>query len=117
MANEQNLKPGAHKLTKEEASKGGKASGKARREKASLKQALETILEGDIKDKNTGLMVSGAEALAAKLFQSAMKGDIRAWEVLRDTAGQKPADKVITSNVDPDIINEVERMVHGTDEN
>ena len=31
MANEQNLIPGGHKLTKEEASKGGVESGKTRR--------------------------------------------------------------------------------------
>ena len=116
MANEQNLKPGAHKFTQEEASKGGVNSGKARKERADLRRALQTLLETEMPDKK-GNMLSGAEALAIKLFQTALKGDIKAFEVVRDTAGQKPADKVITANVDPDIINEVERMVHGTDEN
>ena len=49
MANEQNLKPGEYKLSKEEAKKGGIASGKARREKASLKKGLEDILNSDIR--------------------------------------------------------------------
>lgn len=111
MANEQNLRPGAHKLTAEEASRGGKASGKARREKADLRKALEILLESDLTDKH-GNVMSGAQALAAKLFQTALKGDIRAFEVLRDTAGQKPVDKVVTTNVEPDVIEEVERMVH-----
>lgn len=49
MANEQNLKPGEYKLTLEEQKKGGIASGKARREKASLKKGLEDILNSDIR--------------------------------------------------------------------
>lgn len=51
MANEQNLKP--RELTTEEATimgrKGGIASGKVRREKASLKKGLEDILNSDIR--------------------------------------------------------------------
>ena len=41
MANEQNLIPAAHKLTVEEASKGGKASGEARRKKREIREMLE----------------------------------------------------------------------------
>lgn len=44
MANPQNLIPQAHVLTVEEASKGGKASGKARQEKATMKKRLEELL-------------------------------------------------------------------------
>lgn len=93
MANEQNLRPGEHKFTQEEAKKGGRASGKARRDRASLKKCLEVLLESEIPDKQ-GNMLSGAEALSAKIFQAALKGDMRAWELLRDTAGQKPVEKV-----------------------
>lgn len=45
MANEQNLRPGEHKLTLEEQKSGGIASGKARREKATMKKTLEMLLE------------------------------------------------------------------------
>lgn len=44
MANIDNLIPEAHKLTLEEQSAGGKASGKARREKATMKKRLEELL-------------------------------------------------------------------------
>ena len=42
--NERNLIPGAHALTVEEQSSGGKASGKARRKKQSMKQCMEMLL-------------------------------------------------------------------------
>ena len=45
MANEQNLRPGEYKLSKEEAKKGGINSGKARREKATMRKTLEMLLE------------------------------------------------------------------------
>ena len=112
MANEQNLVRGedAHKLTVEEASKGGRASGESRRKKRDLRQALEALLERDYTDKN-GKTLSGTEAITAKLFEQAMKGNIRAFETLRDTVGQKPVEKIMVADVDPDVINEIERMV------
>jgi hypothetical protein len=50
MANEKNLIPQAHALTVEEASKGGKNSGKARREKKLIKDILSELLDGEVKD-------------------------------------------------------------------
>ena len=102
------------KRTKEEQSeitrKGGIASGKARREKRDLKKCLEILLEKDIKAKN-GEVMSGAEAVSAKLFEKALKGDVKAFIALRDTAGQKPVEKIITSDVDEDTLQEVSAMV------
>ena len=93
-----NLKPNTREnRTKEEqkqiAIKGGIASGKARREKKTLRQCLEILLERTLKDKK-GIEMTGAEAVSLKVFEKALKGDIRAFEVLRDTAGQKPIEKV-----------------------
>lgn len=99
MANEQNLIPQAHKITVEEASRGGKASGRARAEKRDLRRALEALLERDWQDKN-GNTLSGTDAIAAKLFEQAMKGNIRAFETLRDTVGQKPVEKVEVAQID-----------------
>lgn len=60
MANEQNLKPAAHPLTVEEASKGGKNSGKVRRQKADLRRIAQQVLDGTYKDKN-GNEMTGEE--------------------------------------------------------
>jgi len=62
MANEQNLKPAAHPLTVEEQSKGGKASGKARRRKADLRRMAQEVLDGTFKDKH-GKEFTGEEAV------------------------------------------------------
>lgn len=114
MANEQNLLRGdeKHTFTPEEASKGGKRSAEARRAKRDLRQALEILLEKEYKDKN-GNTLTGTEAITAKLFEQAMKGNIRAFETLRDTVGQKPVEKIMVSEVEQDVIDEVERMVLG----
>lgn len=93
MANEQNLRPGEYQLTHEEQKKGGIASGEARRKKRDIRLALEMLLEKEYKAGN-GQTISGAEAIAAKQMEKALKGDTRAFEVVRDTVGQKPAEKV-----------------------
>lgn len=110
MANEQNLRPGEHKLTVEEQKMGGRASGEARRRKRDLRLALETIMERDYTAKN-GTAMTGAEAISLKLFEQAMKGNVKAFEMIRDTVGQKPVEKVMIADVDPDVISEVERAV------
>lgn len=117
MANEQNLLKGdeAHKFTPEEHSKGGKASAEARRQKKNLRLALEMLLEKDFKDKD-GNIVSGAEAITAKLFQQAMNGNVKAFGMLRDTVGQKPVEKIMVAEVEQAVIDEVERAVLDNDE-
>lgn len=112
MANEQNLLRGddAHKLTLEEQSKGGKASGEARRRKRDLRLALEMLLEKDFKNRD-GEVVSGAEAITVKLFEQAMKGNVKAFETIRATVGQDPVQKIAVAEVDQDIVDEVEKAV------
>ena len=119
MANEQNLRPFTSDQSHEEAvkngSKGGIASGRARAEKRDLRRALEMLLEKDFADKN-GNVISGTEALTTKLFEKAMKGDVRAFETIRATVGQDPVQKIMVAEVDQDIIDEVERVVLEDDE-
>jgi hypothetical protein len=109
---EDNLVKGdeAHKLTVEEQSMGGKASAEARRKKRDLRKAIEILLETDIKGKN-GEIKSGAEAIAIAQFQKALKGDARAFEVIRDTSGQSVVQKIAVAEVDESILKEVENMV------
>lgn len=98
--NPQNLIPVTER-TKEEAkrisSNGGKKSGKARRNKAMLRDCLQILMEKKMLDKD-GNKITGAEALSVEVFQKALAGDMKAWELLRDTAGQKPVDKIEQTN-------------------
>ena len=115
MTNEGNLIPQS-KRTKEEqreiARQGGIASGRARAEKRDLRRALEALLEKEYADKN-GNKLTGTEAITVKLFEQAMKGNIRAFETLRDTVGQKPVEKVMVAEVEPEVIDEIEKAVLG----
>ena len=92
---------------REIASKGGKASVEAKRKKKMLKDCLEILLEKEFKTKD-GKIASGAETLAMTVFQKAQRGDLKAFELVRDTAGQKPIDKVMLAEVDQKTIDEVE---------
>lgn len=95
--------------------KGGKASGEARRKKKLLKECLDILLQEDFVDRK-GNKSSGAEALASTVFKKALAGDLKAFELVRDTAGQKPIDKVMIADVDQSVIDEVEAMVAEAEE-
>lgn len=111
--NNQNLIPNNERSpteVRENGQKGGIASGEARRRKRDLRQALEMLLEKEYTQRN-GETITGTEAIAARLFEQAMKGNIRAFETLRDTVGQKPVEKVMFAEVEQSVIDEVERAV------
>lgn len=102
MANEQNLKPVASKKeARERGRKGGLASGEARRKRKTLKEELLLMLsEGETQ-----------QSVTLALIEKAMSGDTKAFEVIRDTIGEKPVDKVMIADVEPSVIAEVEAMV------
>lgn len=104
MANEQNLIP-QNKRTKSEqraiAAAGGRASGEARRARKTLREELLLLLsEGDTQ-----------KTVSVALVQKAMSGDTKAFEVLRDSIGEKPTEKIMIADVDPAVISEVESAV------
>lgn len=104
-----NLIP-TNKRSKEEvrrnASKGGKKSGEVRRARKTLREELLAILsDGDIQNR-----------MSLALIQEALDGNksgsvTKAFEVIRDTVGEKPVDKVVVAEVDQTIIDEVEAMM------
>lgn len=110
--NDENLKVPTSSEARINGQKGGIASGEARRRKRDLRQALEALLEKDFTGKD-GTTLSGAEAIALKQMEKALKGDTRAFEVVRDTSGQKPVEKVVLAEVEQSVIDEVEQMVLG----
>lgn len=99
MANEQNLVP-VNKRTKSEAreisQKGGKASAQARAEKKALKDALLILLNADC--NVDGEKTNGFAAIGAALFKQALGGNVKAFEVIRDTIGEKPVDTIAIDN-------------------
>ena len=100
--------------------KGGINSGKSRRNKALLKDCINILMEKKVIDPETGKKLTGAEQLSINLFKKALEEvdtgkAAKAFEVLRDTSGQKPVDKVMIAEVDQTVIDEVEAMMNDED--
>lgn len=107
MANEQNLRPEEYAIrTTEEAqrlgAKGGIASGEARRAKKTLRERVkmfgELKIDGKAKRQMMEVGISEEDCdrfmqAAVSLFQKAMKGDVAAFNAIRDIIGEKPVDK------------------------
>lgn len=110
MANEQNLIPQAHKLSVEEASKGGKASGESRRRRKAFSEAFDMLLQKEFADQN-GNVLTGVEAIAAKTFQAAMNGDLKAMQIIRDTVGEMPVQRVEVDTIDPQARAEMDELL------
>jgi hypothetical protein len=55
-------------------------------------------------------------AVAFSMINKAVKGNTRAFEMLRDTIGEKPVDKIQIAEVDEDTVAEVEAMVMEDDD-
>lgn len=101
---------------REIARQGGIASGKARREKADLKRQLQVFLESDDFLDKHGNKMTGAELMVKVAVKEMSKGNPKFWELIRDTAGFKPIDKIQVSEIDQQTIDEVEAMVLGAEE-
>ena len=89
----------------------GKASGAARREKGDLKKMIGIWLKSEADVDEYGIPITGAQLMLKVAVREMKKGNPRFWELLRDTAGFKPVDKVMITEIDPDIIAEVENLV------
>ncbi len=117
--NEENLKPPrSTEEARERGRIGGINSGKARRKKRDMKNAVNMILEMPVVQDSVinGMSQLGVEeedltnqmAIIVSVWKKAMEGDIKAAEFLRDTSGQKPAEKVMLAE-DDSSIEEMER--------
>lgn len=105
MANDENLIP-MNELTKEQqreiARKGGIASGKARAKKKMLKTLLEEALSKGTETDNNYINITLA------LIQQANNGNVKAYEVIRDTLGQKPKEQIEISHDTNEIENKID---------
>ena len=100
IGNKQNLSP---VRTKDEARKigqnGGVKSGEARREKKLLREALEKKLGKHLNEITDGLLERA-------------KKDTRSYEVLRDTIGEKPTDRVEIGSISKEEEQRVKDLIY-----
>lgn len=94
---------------------GGIKSGKARREKADFKKKCQMWMETEVTRDKQGNPVTGADLMIAVAGKEIKNGSSKFWELMRDTAGFKPIDKVMVAEVDQAVIEEVEAAVLGAE--
>ena len=117
MANEQNLKhftsDQSHEKAVENGRKGGKASGESKRARKTLREELLALLSQDIRTEDGG-KVNTQVAMSTSIIKEALDGNTKAFEIIRDTIGEKPVDKVESVNIDmeyKDSVDYVERCL------
>ena len=99
MANEQNLIPGGHKLTVEEASRGGKNSVISKNRRKKDREEWDELFslpmkDGDLDELTSITGIKGAnltlsKQLKAVLVREALKGNLKAYELLMRYAGME----------------------------
>ncbi len=110
-----NLRPFTSNQSREEAakngSKGGKASGAARREKKLFRETLEDLLDLPVKNEkmkknltDLGLIVTNRTkvktAIAAGMVRQAYLGNVKAFTAIRDMIGEAPGEEEVGNSPD-----------------
>lgn len=101
MAGRDNLKVPTSGEAREYGRKGGKASAAKRAERKTFREGLLLLLNEPLKDKSGNVTDNTTQdAIIAALVKRAANGDTRAFEMIRDTIGEKPVQdvKVSTGN-------------------
>lgn len=113
MANEQNLRPPTTEEARERGRKGGRASAKKRQQNKTFKEIISNFLDGQVSDERLKQQmidfgfadkeVSNKSCAVFALWKEAIKGNTKAFELLRDTIGEKPIEQI--QNINPPVIN------------
>lgn len=106
MANEQNLRPRttlSSEEAKEMGSKGGKRSAEVRQARKTFNKSLIEALE-----KN-----GTQDSIVKAIIKQAKLGNIKAFEVIRDTIGEKPKEKVEINPAINKIARDIEDYIDG----
>lgn len=127
MANEQNLiKPTRDRTAKqrrESARKAGKASAAKRRERKAMREMVRIVLDmpagkgklADIEalsmDETLEANLTVGQKAVLAVARKAVEGDVVALTFLRDTAGEKPADKVEVSGEVAAAASDIQQMI------
>lgn len=111
LANAGNLVPNSERTPRqrrEQARRGGIASGRARRERRDMRETFRALLDMPMRPGGTssfgsmesaeGKNMTVGEAIAMTMLRAAIEGDVRAAEFVRDTSGQRPSQSVEVSS-------------------
>jgi len=115
----ENLKSLAERTTEEQreiAKKGVDASKAARAKRKALREELLAILDLQVKGK------ANSHRLSLALFNKGLKGDVKAFEAIRDTIGEKPVDNIVVESNETvkqvaELMDTLKEPINGNSEN
>ena len=91
---------------------GGRKSQKKAKERKTLREDLLAVLtDMTIPQKETGKKIPVQEALSIAVIKAALNGNVRAYEIIRDTIGEKPAEKISLATPPAEVISQVEKAL------
>ena len=124
MGNEQNLKPFSKdsvEKARECGRKGGKKSGETKRKRKQMREQMELLLSLPItqqqiidKFKQMGIDSDNMDnqmALQVAMMQSAMAGNVNAYNCIRDLVGERVVEVNVSQNIDSKV-NELEEYIN-----
>ena len=130
--NEQNLIPNSERTPselREITRSGGKKSGEVRRKRKTIKQQLELLLSTPVSNEDLKKQIkkwgidddddiNNQMAVTVSLYQQALKGNTKAIEIIRDTVGEKPVEKLEHSgNIGNslDVLKDIQKQIKDDD--
>lgn len=99
-------------VARKNGSKGGKRSKEVRAARKTLREELLLLLSNEVKDEN-GKPIPVQTAMSSALIAKAVGGDTKAFEIVRDTIGEKPVEKVAVTTPASEVISRVEQALFG----
>ena len=124
MGNEQNLKPFSKdsvEKARECGRKGGKKSGETKRKRKQMREQMELLLSLPItqqqiidKFKQMGINSDNMDnqmALQVAMMQSAMAGNVNAYNSIRELVGERVVEVNVSQNIDSKV-NELEEYIN-----
>ena len=102
-------------MAREKGRNGGKKTAQIRRERKTLREELLALLQEEITDRNTGRTMETQAAMTAALLKQALNGNTKAYEIIRDTIGEKPVDNVNIVSSDFTALDEAFARMEGAD--
>lgn len=104
MAREDNLRPGEYKLTLEEQKMGGKASGVARKEKATMRKTLEMLVDEIAKIDGNDDKLTYKQLATLGLIKGAIDGKADNYKTMLETLGELQENKNNTPEININIL-------------
>lgn len=96
------------------ARKAQKKSTEVQAERRTLKEGLLLLLNEQLKDKDGKVTEKTTQdAIIAGLVKRAVSGDTRAFEIIRDTIGEKPIERVANVTPEREVVDGVEKALFG----